>query len=165
MNELCNIYPSRPVRTRVCQSPHMSTRRSYHPYHRTSPSPSPIFKQPFFLLSASHRSIHVFILALVAALPTLTVGTIFSILKEQTNNVSSRKLECSLYGTPKQDASRVLPRCGTRSCRVYVDLQFGEWIIVERVGESVNLGNVLARPPWKKFLGFTWSLEVYNSIH
>lgn len=87
-------------------------------YHRTSPSLSPNFIQPFFLRSANHRSIQAFIFALPAALPTLTVGITFSILKAHTNIVSSRKLLCSLYGTPKHDASRVLPRWGTSSAIV-----------------------------------------------
>jgi hypothetical protein len=64
-------------------------------YHLTSPSPLPILRCPFFLLSASHLSIHTFILLLLAALPTLTVGTIFSILSAHTNIVSSLNELCS----------------------------------------------------------------------
>src|SRR5271156_2937205 len=81
-----------------------------NPYHLTSPAPSPSVITPFFFRSLIHRSIHAFILALLAPLPTLTVGIIFSIRSAQQNIVSSLKLLCSEYGTPKHDASCVLPR-------------------------------------------------------
>lgn len=99
---------------------------SIHPsiYHVTSPSPSPNRMTPCFLLSANHLSIHTFIFALLAALPTLTVGTTLSILNAQQNIVNSLKLLCSEYGTPKHAASRVLPRCGTSCAIVYRLLQF-----------------------------------------
>lgn len=48
-----------------------------------------------FRLSAAHFSIHVLIFALLAALPTFTVGTIFPIRSPHANSVSSRKLLCS----------------------------------------------------------------------
>lgn len=72
-------------------------------------------KSPVFLLSANHLSTHFFIVSLLFALPTLTVGITFSILSAQQNIVSSLKLECSEYGTPKQLAFFVLPLCGTSS--------------------------------------------------
>lgn len=84
-------------------------------HHLTSPGPSPILMTPFFLLSASHLSIQLFIFARPGALPTLTVGMIFSMFSAQQNIVNSRKLLCSEYGTPKQLASFVLPLCGTSS--------------------------------------------------
>jgi len=69
----------------------------------------------------------------------LTVGHTFSIRKAHTNIVSSLKELCSEYGTPKQDASLVEPRWGTRSAMLYPDRQFTELRIVETEGESVNL--------------------------
>lgn len=81
-------------------------------------------KSPVFLLSANHLSTHFFIVSLLFALPTLTVGITFSILNAQQNIVNSLKLECSEYGTPKQLAFFVLPLCGTNSLIVYVDFQF-----------------------------------------
>jgi hypothetical protein len=108
-------------------------------HHLTSPSSSPILIIPFFLLSPNHLSIQLFIFALLAALPTFTVGTTFSILSAQINIVNSLKLLCSLYGTPKQDASLVLPRCGTRSAIEKVERQLTEWRMVGIEGDAVNL--------------------------
>ncbi|KZL81313.1 hypothetical protein CI238_00444, partial [Colletotrichum incanum] len=78
-------------------------------------SPSRGRISPPFLLSANHLSIQPFILFLDTSLPTLTVGTTFSMCSDMTNIASSRKLLCSLYGTPKHMASLVLPRCATKS--------------------------------------------------
>jgi hypothetical protein len=70
---------------------------------------------PFFFLSCAHRSHHPFILSLPFAFPTLTVGITLSILSAQQKTVNSLKELCSEYGTPKQLARLVHPRCGTRS--------------------------------------------------
>lgn len=70
---------------------------------------------PPFLRSAIHLSTHAFMRRLDTSLPTLTVGTTLSIRSAMTNMASSRKLLCSLYGTPKHMASRVLPRWGVMS--------------------------------------------------
>lgn len=80
-------------------------------YHR---SPSTRYN-PLFLFSASHRSTHAFIRSRLFRLPTFTVGITRPIRSAQQNIVNSRNELCSLYGTPKQALSRVLPRCGTRS--------------------------------------------------
>lgn len=66
--------------------------------------------KPFFRLSTAQRSHHAFIRSRLFALPTLTVGMTFSMRRAQQNMVSSRKLECSLYGTPKQLARLPDPR-------------------------------------------------------
>jgi hypothetical protein len=120
------LYPKRPY-------------NPYNPYHLTSPFPSPSFIMPFFFRSLIQRSIHTFILALLAALPTLTVGMIFSIRSAQQNIVSSLKLLCSEYGTPKHDASRVLPRWGTSSAMVYRLFQLSLMSTVCIAGLSTNL--------------------------
>jgi hypothetical protein len=46
------------------------------------------------------------------------------------NSVSSRKLLCSEYGTPKHAARRPLPRCGTRSAAAKDERQCGDVRIV-----------------------------------
>ncbi len=114
-------------------------------YHLTSPAPSPSFIKPFFFLSVIQRSIHDFILVLLAALPTLTVGMIFSIRSAQQNMVSSLKLLCSEYGTPKQDASRVLPRWGTSSAIAYLLFQLSLMSTVCTCGLSTNLFQLAKR--------------------
>ena len=82
----------------------LSSQVPFPGYHFPPPSPSSspfdILNKPFFFLSVAQRSHHAFIFSLLFALPTFTVGMIRSILSPQQNIVSSRKLLCSLYGTP-----------------------------------------------------------------
>jgi hypothetical protein len=77
--------------------------------------PSGNCHRPFFFRSWAHLSHHCFILSLPFAVPTLTVGITFSILKAQQKTVNSLNELCSEYGTPKQLARLVLPRWGTSS--------------------------------------------------
>jgi hypothetical protein len=127
MLSICNFNSKTTFITRLLSI--KTTRRNACAYQPPRPE----------LLSAVHRSIQLFIFALVAADPTLTVGTTFSIRSAQTNIVSSLNELCSEYGTPKQDASRVEPRCGTSSAIEYKDFQFWLCRMVWMEGESVNL--------------------------
>lgn len=99
---------------------------------------SVIRNNPFFFLSIAHFSHQAFIFSLLFALPTLTVGMILSIRSAQQNIVNSLKLLCSLYGTPKQFASLVLPLCGTSSAIEYRDFQFSLCKTVCTEGDSVK---------------------------
>lgn len=99
---------------------------SHNDVFASSGSSSPSTKGragPPRLRSDDHRSSHAFILFLDCSLPMFTVGMTFSILKLMINMVSSRKLLCSEYGTPKHMASLVLPRCATKSLYANLVLQ------------------------------------------
>jgi hypothetical protein len=110
-----------------------------YPYQSPLTSTTPAL---LFLLSAAHFSIQALILVLLAALPTFTVGTIFPIRSPHANSVSSLKLLCSEYGTPKHAARRVLPRCGTRSAEEKEERQCGELRMVGMEGLVSDLGGV-----------------------
>src|SRR5690348_6007207 len=100
----------------ISQSHNRSPSSQHHPS-------SPSLNKPFFFFSSAHFPHQPFMRSRLFADPTLTVGMILSILSAQQNMVSSRKLLCSEYGTPKQLARLVLPRCGVKSFMLKVDFQ------------------------------------------